>query len=174
MIVPYKPVYLPKAYKAFRYIIVHDFTCQFDSIDKTRIDNKTSQMQGARVYNWMFNKEWELPYHFVCEKIGLDVETFMARPLCYYCEYPDIPDQYLNSIHIALAGDYNIIAPTQRVYQQLAYRSISSMVRWFNIKLNQVYLHWEVSTNKDLHCPGDFFRKDRLDATTKQYSLMKK
>ena len=174
MIAPYKPVYLPKAYKKFKYVIIHDFTCQFNTIDKARVDNKLAQIQGVRLYNWMFQNSYELPYHFVCEKIYNDFETIMARPFCYYCEYSDIPDQYLNSIHIAIAGNYNNMNVHQRAYQQMAYRSISSVLRWFNIPINRVLMHWEVSKDDKLHCPGDAFKKDRLLSAIKQYSLMKK
>lgn len=174
MNVPYKPIYLPKAYKKFQYVIVHDFSCQFPDVTKASIDDKKIQTQGVRIYNWMFKNEYELPYHFVCEKIGDDFETTLARPFCYYCEYEDIPSQYLNSIHIALAGNYNFITPTQRTYQQLAYRSVSSVVRWFGIPLTNVLLHWEVSTNKKLHCPGDSFQRGKLQSAIRQYSIMKK
>lgn len=174
MNVPYKPVYLPKAYKKFQYVIIHDFSCQFPDIDKAKVDDKKIQMQGVRVYNWLFKNSFELPYHFVCEKIGDDFETMMARPFCYYCQYEDIPSQYLNSVHVALSGNYNIISPTQRTYQQIAYRPIASIVRWFNMSLNNVFFHWEVSTNNSLHCPGDAFKREKFQSAIHQYSLMKK
>ena len=174
MIVPFKPVYLPKMYKKPQYIIIHDFSCQFGTIDKARTDNKLANIQGVRAYNWVFNGEYELPYHFVCEKINQDYETLMARPFCYMCEYEDIPSQYVASIHIAVAGNYNFMTMTNRAYQQMAYRSISSIVKWFRLPLNRVLMHWEVSENKNLHCPGDNFDKDRFKFTMKQYSLMQK
>jgi len=175
MQIPYKPTFLPKAIKKFRYIIIHDFTCQFGSLDKARVDQKTKvTTQGTRVYNWLFKNEFELPYHFICEQLQGDYETILARPFCYFCEYDDIPEQYLPSIHIAIAGNYNFINIKQRAYQQLAYRSISSILRWFQFGSPQVLLHREISTNKDLKCPGDGFKKDKMLSAIKQYSLMKK
>ena len=174
MIAPLRPNYLPKAYKKFRYIIIHDFSCQFANVPVAKIDNGKENTQKLTMYNWVFNSQYELPYHFVCEKIGDDYETFMARPFCYYCEYKDIPDQYLNSIHVAIAGDYNLIAPTQRAYQQMAYRSIASILRWYQMNINNVLMHYEISTDKECKCPGHFFKKSLLVSAMKQYSVMKK
>ena len=111
MRVPYKPIYLPKSYKKFNYIIIHDYTCQFLKFDKARTDSKKVTVNDIRSYFWIFDDQFDLPYHFVCKQFGDDFETIMSRPLAYYCEYLDLSGQYLNSIHIAIAGKYDFITP---------------------------------------------------------------
>ncbi len=173
MRVPYRPVYLPKGFKRFRYIIMHDFSCQFSKLPKARTDTNKVETQSVRQYHWVFQNEFELPYHFVCEKIDKDFETIMARPFCYFCEYDDIPEQYLPSIHIAIAG-LGMQQIDNRAYEQIAYRSVSSILRWFRLPINRVLLHSEVSTNKDLKCPADNFQKPRFVSMIKRLSIMKK
>jgi len=172
MRVPFKPVYLKKAYKKFMYIIIHDYSCKFGTLNK--VDTKGISVQDVRNYNWIWYNEFELPYHFICEKIGQDFETVMCRPLSYYCEYEDIPSVYLPSVHIAIAGNYNVIAPEQRAYQQIGYRSIASIMRWFSIPISNIKMHWEVSADKTIHCPGDLFDKDKFLANIRSLILVKR
>ena len=174
MRVPYKPVYFQKSYKKFNYIIVHDYTCQFSKFDKARVDSKKITVNDIRSYNWLFNDEFDLPFHFVCKKFSDDFETILSRPLSYYCEYSDIPSQYLNSVHIAIAGKFDFITPEARAYQQMGYRSIASIMRWFAIPVSNILMHWEVSKEKDLHCPGLSFDKDKLLSLIKPLILVKR
>lgn len=173
MIVPYKPVFLQKATRKFRYIVIHDSTCKFKLFNKAKIDTPKSQILSLRNYNWVFNNEFELPYHFVCEKIGKDFETVMATPFCYFCEYEDIPQQFLPSIHICIVGNYSIQQPSQRLYQQIGYRSIASVVKWFKIPLTHIYLHHEISENKEIGCPGSMIDKNKLLSTIRPLILMR-
>ena len=175
MQVPYKPVYLTKAYKKFNYIIIHDFTCKFEHFDRARTDDKKTNVNDIRSYNWVFNGQFDLPYHFVCKKIGSDFETIMGRPLAYYCdEYKDISEEYINSVHIAIAGNYNLIAPDTRAYQQMGYRSIASIMKWFLIPISNVKMHYEVSSDNKLKCPGVHFDKDKLLALIRPLLLIKR
>lgn len=173
MRVPYKPTYLTKAYKRFNYIVIHDFSCRFAALDKAKIDDKKFTTGAIRDYNWAFNNEFELPYHFICEKVGTDYETIMSMPLSFYCEYKDIPDQYVNSVHIAIAGT-SIQQIEARAYMQMGYRSIASIMRWFAIPISNIKMHWEVTTDENLHCPGDAFHKDKLLALINQLILIKR
>ena len=173
MIVPYRPVTLKKSTRKFRYIIIHDSSCRFSNLGFAKVDGKKSSISKMRGYNWVFNGEFELPYHFVCERIGKDFETLMATPFSYRCIYDDIPFEFEASIHIAIAGDYSIIQPNQRAYQQIGYRSMASIMRWFSIPFGHIFFHHEISTDKSLKCPGPLFDKSRLMAAIKPMILMK-
>lgn len=161
MLLPYKPVLLPKAIKRYKYIIIHDLTCMFTGIDQAKHDSKKSQIGSLRGYNWILNGQMELNYHFIVEKIGRDYETVMGRPFHKLCVFNDIPSPYdMSSLHIAMAGHYKIMKPSKRFYMQMGYRAIAPLVKWFSISVNNIYLHSEVSTNKDIACPGPFFNKN--------------
>ena len=172
MQVPYKPIYLLKAFKKFNYIVIHDLTCQFEHFEKSKTDDKKVAISDLRSYNWVFHNEFDLPYHFICKKIGTDYETIMSRPLAYFCEYPDISEQYINSVHIAIAGNYNFISPTTRAYQQIGYRSIASIMKWFLIPISNIKMHYEVSNNDKLKCPGVNFDKEKLLALIRPLLLI--
>jgi hypothetical protein len=173
MIIPYKPVYFQKATRAFKHIIIHDLSCRFSGLDGAKVDTKKSSIAHLRNYNWIFNDEFDLPFHFVCEKIGQDFETIMATPLCYKCVYDDIPSEFEAAVHIAFAADYSVVKPEQRIYQQAGYRAIASVMRWFKLPFGHIYLHREVSQDKENACPGNFFDKNRLMAAIKPLILMK-
>jgi hypothetical protein len=174
MIVPYKPVKFKKTTKQFKYIIIHDLSCRFSNLSGAKVDSKKSSASHLRGYNWIFNDEIDLPYHFLCDKIGVDYETIMGTPFCYKCIYDDIPKVYDSAIHIGISGDYYVIAPTQRAYQQIGYRAVASIMRWFAIPFNNVLLHRDISTNKDCDCPGVMFNKSKFIASIKPMILIKK
>ena len=174
MIVPFKPVYFEKATRRFKYIIIHDLSCRFANLDKAKVDSKKSVASTLRGFNWVFNNEHDLPYHFLCERIGEDYETIMGRPFQYFCIFDDIKSEFIPSIHIAVAGLYSFTSqPTNRAYQQVGYRAISPLMKWFKIQISNVYLHHEVSNDKDHSCPGAMFNKNKLLAATKPMILMK-
>ena len=163
MLIPYKPKTLPIIRARPKYVIIHDLTCMYHDIDQVKVDVKLSQMNNARTYNWILNGQSDVNYHFVCERVGKDFETLVGRPMNRMCSFDDIPDQYdTKAIHIACMGRYSIIAPSNRFYQQLAYRSIAPWLHLFAIPISNVYLHHEISNNKDIACPGPFFMKDKL------------
>lgn len=173
MIVPYKPVYFKKTTRKFNYIIIHDLSCRFSNLGIAKVDTKKSSSSHLRSYNWIFNDEFDLPYHFLCERIGLDFETIMCTPFCYKCIYDDIPSEYEAAIHIAIAGNFSTIQPDQRAYKQIGYRAMASIMRWFSMPFGHIFLHREVSTNKDLKCPGEFFDKSKFMAEIKPMVLIK-
>ena len=173
MRVPYKPVYFKKATKKFRYIIIHDLSCRFSNLDRAKTDSRKAASSHLRSYNWIFNDEFDLPFHFLCERVGKDYETVMGTPFCYRCIFDDIPSVYDASIHIALAGNFSVNQPSQRSYQQMGYRSIASIVKWFKLPLSHIMLHHEVSKDKEHSCPGPMFDKNRFLAAIKPMILMK-
>jgi len=173
MIVPYKPIYFKKATRKFKYIIIHDLSCRFGDLDRAKVDSNKASSGHLRNYNWIFNDEYDLPFHFLCDKVGTDFETIMGVPFCYYIKYDDIPSTYDASIHIGVAGDCSLVQPSQRAYQQIGYRSVASIVKWFGLPLNQIKLHHEVSTNKDIGCPGVLFNKNKFVSSIKSLILMK-
>ena len=173
MLVPYKPVYFKKATRRFRYIVIHDLSCRFADLDKAKVDTIQPVASHLRSYNWIFNDEFDLPYHFLCERIGMDYETLLGTPFCYYCIFDDIPSEFIPSIHIGVAGNFNVTQPDQRAYRQIGYRAVASAARWFKIPFGHIYLHRDISKDKESSCPGPLFDKGRFMAAIKPMVLMK-
>lgn len=174
MKVPYKPIYLPKLVsKRFKYIIIHDTKCQFDGFDKSKIDDNKVDVNDLRSYSWAFDDLHELNYHFFCEKVREDYETFVCRPLNYHCEYDDIPKLFRRSIHICVNGNYDFSTIDDRMYHQVCYRAIAPWITLYGISLKNIFLHSEVSKDSDIGCPGSGFNKNKLISTLQRYVLQK-
>ena len=53
-------------------------------------------------------------------------------------------------------GNYDFKSPQGRLYQILAYRILNPLIRLYNLTPTRVKFHRDVSSNKDLSCPGEF------------------
>ena len=163
MIIPYKPKSMPIFRAKPKYIVIHDLSCMYHGIDQVKVDAKKSQMNSARTYNWILNGDPDVNYHFVAERVGKDFETFVGRPISRMCAYDDIPDQITTkAIHIACMGVYSIVGPSNRFYQQLAYRAIAPWMFTFGIPITNIYTHGELTDDNKVVCPGPFFMKNKL------------
>lgn len=169
--VQYRPVSLPRVKRKYKYIVIHDTSCIFKNLDFTKIDDKKSRASDLRAYELIFNKQYDLNYHFLGKFVKNDYESFVGRPLYRLCVYKDMPDIYQNGIHVCQYGDYNIINGQQRMYQQLAYRVIAPMLFWFKIPIKNVVLHHQISNDKDVKCPGSMFDYEKLMNAVHLYHL---
>ena len=170
MRLPFRPKLLPTIRKRFRYIILHDATCQFEGITELMHDTQKYQIGKMKSSNFILNAEFELPYHFVVDKIMDDYETIVARPLFARCEYDDIRPPYEHSIHIGTVGDFHGENPGERYYQQIAYRIVIPMMKTFRIPPSNILLHHEISESEE-SCPGPYFRKELLMAYVKSWKV---
>lgn len=164
MKVPYKPMYLPKGPNKYRYIVIHDCNCQCKLMHRFKIDNVVAQTNEMRSILRQEKNYYELPFHFVCEKIKEDYETLVARPLQYSCEreYPDIDSKFAKrSIHICVMGNFNVMSEDSRMYQQICYRAITPLMKQYRIPRGSIYLHGELSKD-NIDCPGFSFSKQKL------------
>lgn len=163
MKIPYKPKQMKLRKKRPKYIIIHDTKCSFESLDEFRIDKKKFQMAKLRVSDYIINGNVELQYHFVVEKIEMDYESNIARPLNLLSEFDDIISPYAEqSIHVLLMGNYDYDIPSARYYKQVSYRVLAPMMSTFIINPSNVLLHSDISTNKSKECPGTFLDKNIL------------
>lgn len=166
---------LGRAPRRFKFIIIHDTNCHWKDYQPFKVDRNLFQSGPMRARFKIIKNFNEMPYHFVCEKIGENYQTFLGRPLQYSCEheYPDMDDNYSKyGIHICVMGNYNIMACTEKLYQQLSYRVICPMMRTFRIRKSNIYLHADVTKNSDYNdCPGFNFRKDLLFGFMNKYLM---
>lgn len=172
MRVPYKPALLSKGPKRYKYIILHDINCMGKNNNEFKVDRTLAQTGKLRSRFKVEKKYDELPYHFVCEKVGDDYETIVGRPLQFSCEYSDINYSFGHfAVHILVMGNFNIIDAETRMYQQICYRAISPMIRFFRIQRSNVLLHGELSTEQ-LDCPGFNFDKNQLKAFLQPFTIV--
>lgn len=166
---------LGRAPRKFRFIIIHDTNCQWKDYQPFKIDKNTYQSGPMRSRFKIMKNFDEMPYHFLCEKMGDNYQTIIGRPLQYSCvhEYPDMDALYSEfGIHVCLLGNYNNMVATDKLYQQLAYRVICPMMRTFRIVKSNIYLHAEITKNSDYSdCPGFNFRKDLLLSFMHKYMV---
>lgn len=166
MKVPYKPVFLTRGPKRYKYVVIHDMNCQMHLLNKFKIDNDQFQTNDSRAELYKNKKYYELPYHYVCEKIKDDYQTIVARPLQFSCEteYPDLDKLYGRfGVHICVMGNFNIIGTEPRLLQQICYRALTPVMKIYGIMKSNVYLHGELSS-ENIDCPGYNFTKQKLMA----------
>lgn len=171
----YNIAQMVRAPKRFKYIIIHDTNCQWKDYQPFKVDKNLFQSGPMRARFKITKNFNEMPYHFVCEKIANNYQTFLARPLQYSCEleYPDLDVLYRRyGIHICVMGNYNAITSTAKLYQQLCYRVICPMMKTFRIRRSNIFLHGEVTKKDEFKdCPGFHFNKDTLFAFMNKYLM---
>lgn len=166
--IPLRPSLLKRRRQSVKWIILHH-TSEIYDIPSARIDNNKFQMPA--IYKGVLEKkDPDVNYHFVVEKIKGDYNVIMARPFVYMCDWEDIDVNMNNrAIHISLLGNYDFTIPKLRMYQILAFRLINPLLRLFNLSPNKIKFHRDVSSNKDLSCPGDFVDEGRLISQVRRY-----
>jgi len=120
----------------------------------------------------MEGKQSDINYNFIVEQIEQDVQVMLARPFVYKCEFKDIPNDINNhAVHVAMLGSYDYKIPSKRFYETLAYRCLNPLVRLFHINVDRIKFHSEVSTNKELTCPGIFVDETVITAQVRRYII---
>lgn len=170
MKLPYRPKLLPVARRRFKYIIIHDISCQFEDIIDLMVDSSRFQVEKMKSMNYILHGLYELNYHFVVDKIDNDYNTLVARPLYSRCEFDDIESPYDHAVHICVMGDFHNENPGNRFYQHLAYHTVIPMMRLYRIPISQVVLHKEIS-NANETCPGPNFRTTLLQSYLKSWKI---
>jgi len=156
--------------QSVKWLIVHH-TAELYHAPESRIDNPRFQIPGivAGVHE---QKTGDVNYHYVIDRIKEDYYPIVTRPIAYLCEWDDIhPDINNRAVHIAVLGSYSFKVPPTRLYEILAYRLLNPMLKLFHIPPSKIKLHRDVSDNKELDCPGDFFDYGKLITLVRRYVI---
>ena len=153
-----------------KYIVIHETVCQYEA-PQSKIDNQKFQITGL-IGNVLEKKQADLNYHFILDFIKDDYQVITARPFVATCDYDDI-DSKINkaALHVALMGSYDFKIPDDRLYEILAYRLLNPLMKFFPINMSRVYLHSELSSNKEETCQGTFFNKERLVSMIRRFVI---
>lgn len=153
---------------SLRWIILHD-TYEIYKRPELEIDNSRYQFPFL-TRQVTQQKAIDINYHYIIEKSGDDFIAIASRPLLYLCDWPDIDPSVNNrSIHIAFLGSYEYKIPELRSYQIAAYRVITPIMKLYALAQSRLKTHSEVSNNKELKCPGQFFDKDLLISQVRRF-----
>ena len=166
--IPLRPSLLKRRRESAKWVILHH-TSEIYKDPAARIDNEKFQTQN--LYTGVLErKDIDVNYNFVIEKIKDDYNVIVARPFVYLCEWEDIDPSINNrAIHVALMGNYDFKIPPVRLYEILAYRIINPLIRMFNLSPKRIKFHRDVSSNKELSCPGDFVDEGRLISQVRRF-----
>lgn len=168
MKITYKPSLMELKRTKTRFIIVHH-TYELYRNPAIKIDSPAYQ------YDKLANGSLELKdpdvnYNFVIDQVKDDYQVISARPYVYKCDWEDIPNHINDaSIHVALLGNYDFKIPSKRMYETLAYKCISPLLKTFYLAPSRVKLHRDVSEDKTLTCPGEFFDGAVLDSMIRRF-----
>lgn len=165
-----RPSLLKVRRQSVKWIILHH-TSEIYEQPAARIDN--SKFQTPELYKGVLeNKSGDINYHYVIEKIQEDFHPIVTRPFVYLCEWDDIDPNINNrAIHVACLGNLDFQMPVKRLYEVLAFRVLNPMLKMFHLSPSRIKLHRDVSSNKDLTCPGDFFDYDVAIAQTRRFVI---
>ena len=170
MKIPLKPSLLTIRRQSVKWIIIHH-TAEIYKQPAARIDNQKYQLPEL-LKGVLEMKQADINFHYVVEKIREDYATLACRPISYLCEFDDISPNINNrAIHLGLLGSYNFTIPEKRLYEVLAFRLLNPMLKLFALSPNKIVLHREVSSNKDLTCPGEFLNKEVVIAMTRRFVI---
>jgi hypothetical protein len=166
--IPLRPSLLQRRRQTVKWIILHH-TAEMYPAPESRIDNPKYQMPG--LYKGVLEKKQaDVNYHYVIDMIINDYAAIIVRPFVYLCEWDDIDANINNrAIHVALMGNHDFQIPQLRMYQILAYRVLNPMMRLFNLSPKRIKFHRDLSSDKELTCPGDFIDEGRVIAQVRRF-----
>ena len=165
-----RPSLLKVRRQSVKWIIIHH-TAEMYPQPEAKIDNNKFQLPV--LYNGVLeDKTGDINYNYVLEKIKDDYHVIVTRPFVYKCDFPDISNDINNrAIHVALLGSYDFKIPEVRLYEVLAYRLLNPFMKMFHMPPSKIKLHRDVSSNKDLTCPGEFVERSRIEALVRRFVI---
>lgn len=137
-----------------KYIILHHSEELKLNDSSTFLDTRKFQVNKLAKTFYSLENEY-LPYNFIVEQVDDEYNIITSAPLFTKINYLDLDDVYQESIHIGLLGNYDIMKVDTKLYNVLSLRVIVPMMRNFNINIENVVKHSDVSLNPNNNCPGD-------------------
>lgn len=151
-----------------KYIIIHHTNCSIEG-GEIYFDNQKFQTPKLNKLNYIKNGNPNTKFHFIVEKAMNDYHVIISTPLLTHINYPDIPDEYKDSIHVGLLGNYDEDIPENRLYQILSFKLLFPLMRLFYIKESGVKFHSTLSQIGEITCPGEFVDMVRLKTFMRKY-----
>ena len=162
MKIPIRPTSFEYSTKWPKSIVIHH-------TEELQLKDGSVKMSRSNFqFNSLVNSYYQLskvttpPYHYVIDFVKDDYYIHVCRPLMTKCIFEDLPEEYDESIHIALLGDYSADIVSNRLYTVLASKLLSPFMRLFRIKEDNIFTHNEISNSDNISCPGEYFNKEKM------------
>jgi hypothetical protein len=171
---PMKIIFRPSGMKVRRqsvkWIVLHHTSEMYD-LPEADID--TYRYQFWTLFSGVGEKKQaDINYHYVIDKIKEDYIPIVCRPITSLCDWPDIDVNINNrALHIAMLGSYDVKVPELRLMEVLAYRLLNPFLKIYALNPSRIVFHNEVSSNKELTCPGDFMNKEKIITLTRRFVI---
>ena len=170
MKMPIKPSMLKIRRQSVKFIILHH-TSELYKQPEARIDNQKFQTDSL-FKGVMELKQGDVNYHYVIEKIKDDYIPIVLRPFVYLCDWDDIdPNINKRAIHVSILGNYDFKIPPKRLYEILSYKLLNPFMKMFHLTPSRIKFHRDVSSDKELSCPGDFLDNAVIEAMVRKFVL---
>ena len=157
--IPFKNADLKLSGHKPRHIVIHHTSELVESIP---IDGDGLDVGKVRNLIYSLQRENKLGYHVIIERVKADYYPIVCQPWFTDCVWPDIDPMYYSDIHVAFIGNYDMDMLMDRAYKVLAFQILVPLSRYFRLDWEDIVLHKEISSNKELTCPGEFFDRVRL------------
>lgn len=164
--IPFKNTDLVLSSRRPKHIIIHHTAELAPDITQ---DNDSFQYFLLQKKFYTFNKDHKLGYHIVIERVKNDYVPIVLQPWFTDCVWDDMDSIYHSGLHVAFAGNYDYDMLMDRAYKVLAFQILVPMTRYFRIPWENIVLHKEISTDKSVNCPGEFFDRVRMQEYFRTY-----
>lgn len=164
--IPFKNSDLKFSSKRPKHIIIHDTAELAADITQDEDPFQIPTVQ-KKIYN--FNKDHRLGYHLIIDRFKSDYYPTVCQPLFTDCVWEDMDPIYHSGIHVAFLGNYDYDMLMDRAYKVLAFQILVPLSRYFRIPWENIVLHKEISNDKTVNCPGEFFDRVRMQEYFRTY-----
>lgn len=165
--IPFKKINYEQSDRYPKYIVIHHTDCLMKD-KEFQYDENGMQVTKYHALNYRKTKS-ESNFHFIIEKQGSDYNAIVSQPILTKCKFPDLSEEFENSVHIAVFGNYNKDIPPNRLYEVIAYRVIVQLFRLFYLRETDVLLHTSISSDPNVTCPGEFFEMSKLKSYIRKF-----
>lgn len=142
------------------HIIIHH-THEIAPNMPTDTDGFTLPVLQKNIYS--FQRKNKLGYHIIIERFKADYFPIVCQPWFTDCHWDDLDKEYDSCIHIAFSGNFELDMLMDRAYRVLAFQLLVPLSRYFRITKDRIVLHKEISNDKTVVCPGEFFDRNRME-----------
>jgi len=170
MKIQFRPSLMRVRRQSVKWIILHHTAEMYDMAE---LDIDTYKYQFWGLFSGVGEKKQaDINYHYVIDKIKEDYIPIVCRPITYLCDWPDIDVNINNrALHVSLLGSYDIKIPEVRLLEVLAYRLLNPFLKIYALNPSRIMFHNEVSSNKDLSCPGEFLNKEKIISLVRRFVI---
>lgn len=129
----------------------------------TNVDTGKFELSNLQKRIYSFQRKNKYGYHVIIERIQSDYYPVVCQPWFTECHWEDLDKDFDTCMHIAFLGNFDMDMLMDRAYRVLAFQLLVPLCRYFRITQDRIVLHKEISKDKKITCPGEFFDRTRME-----------